>query len=176
MRSIRAPDGVCLCIKSDTPREKPSWRESSTQTTAGSARLRDAGSSCGPGSAPFPPCPMRPPAPAEAARPTHADAGCQEIQPGACSPSARRAKEQFRAGANVAAVEKGEDGEAPHFYCSRYFTASSISRSDSEYGARSTPRSVKMAVTYFAGVTSNAGLQIPTPCGVSCLPPWCVTS
>ena len=54
---------------------------------------------------------------------------------------------------------------------SAYFAANSISRSDSVYGARSTPRSVKIAVTYFAGVTSNAGLQIPTPCGVSCFPP-----
>jgi hypothetical protein len=28
-----------------------------------------------------------------------------------------------------------------------------------------------MAVTYFAGVTSKAGISMPTPCGVSCLPP-----
>jgi sugar lactone lactonase YvrE len=57
-----------------------------------------------------------------------------------------------------------------------YRITSSIASSDSEYGARNTPRSVMMAVTYFAGVTSNAGLQMPTPCGVSCLPPWWVTS
>ncbi len=57
-----------------------------------------------------------------------------------------------------------------------YRVAISIVSSDSEYGARSTPRSVMMAVTYFAGVTSKAGLQMPTPCGVSCLPPWWVTS
>jgi sugar lactone lactonase YvrE len=57
-----------------------------------------------------------------------------------------------------------------------YRVAISMVSSDSEYGARSTPRSVMMAVTYFAGVTSKAGLQMPTPCGVSCLPPWWVTS
>ena len=52
-----------------------------------------------------------------------------------------------------------------------YPAISSIALSDSAYGARSTPRSVMIAVTYFAGVTSNAGLQMPTPCGVSCFPP-----
>ena len=59
---------------------------------------------------------------------------------------------------------------------SAYFAASSISLSDSPYGARSTPRSVMMAAMYLAGVTSKAGLQMPTPLGVSCLPPWWVTS
>ena len=48
--------------------------------------------------------------------------------------------------------------------------------SDSAYGARNTPRSVTMAAIYFAGVTSNAGFQMPTPSGVTCLPAWCVTS
>ncbi len=52
-----------------------------------------------------------------------------------------------------------------------YPATNSISLRDSEYGARRTPRSVMIAVTYLAGVTSKAGLQMPTPCGVSCLPP-----
>src|SRR5665213_861029 len=44
------------------------------------------------------------------------------------------------------------------------------------YGAFRTPRSVMIAVTYFAGVTSNAGFSMPTPWGVICLPFECVTS
>ena len=50
------------------------------------------------------------------------------------------------------------------------WAAASISLSDSAYGARNTPRSVMMAAMYLAGVTSKAGLQIPTPSGVTCLP------
>ena len=38
------------------------------------------------------------------------------------------------------------------------------------------PRSVMIAVTYFAGVTSNAGLRTCAPSGVSRAAPTCVTS
>src|SRR5258708_10066830 len=41
----------------------------------------------------------------------------------------------------------------------------------SAYGARAIPRSVMIAVTYFAGVTSNAGFSTSTPSGAICLPP-----
>ena len=42
--------------------------------------------------------------------------------------------------------------------------------------ARAMPRSVMIAVTYFAGVTSNAGLRMRAPSGVSRDDPTCVTS
>src|SRR5580704_8244053 len=48
--------------------------------------------------------------------------------------------------------------------------------SDASYGARAIPRSVTIAVTYFAGVTSNAGFSICTPSGVICFPAMWVTS
>jgi hypothetical protein len=43
-------------------------------------------------------------------------------------------------------------------------------RNDSSKGGRAMPRSVTMAVTYFAGVTSNAGFSTWTPWGVTALP------
>src|SRR5579864_8122251 len=46
----------------------------------------------------------------------------------------------------------------------------------SSYGAFRTPRSVMIAVTYLAGVTSKAGFSIFTPSGVICFPAKCVTS
>ena len=52
--------------------------------------------------------------------------------------------------------------------------ASNNSLNDSPYGSRATPRSVMMAFTYFAGVTSNAGFSIDTPSGVICFPAMCV--
>ena len=51
-----------------------------------------------------------------------------------------------------------------------------IARIDSLNGARKTPRSVMMAVIFFAGVTSKAGFSIRTPCGVTCDPCTWVTS
>jgi hypothetical protein len=48
--------------------------------------------------------------------------------------------------------------------------------SDCLYGGRAMPRSVMMAVTYFAGVTSNAGLRIFAPSGVNRADPTWVTS
>ena len=53
--------------------------------------------------------------------------------------------------------------------------ADSLAR-DSVYGALAMPRSVMIAATYFAGVTSNAGFSISTPSGTICLPAMCVTS
>ena len=50
------------------------------------------------------------------------------------------------------------------------------SASDSWYGARATPRSVMMAVTYLFGVTSNAGFSTRTASGAICFPARCVTS
>src|SRR6266851_2477852 len=38
------------------------------------------------------------------------------------------------------------------------------------------PRSVMIAVTYLAGVTSKAGFSMDTPSGVICFPAMCVTS
>ena len=49
-------------------------------------------------------------------------------------------------------------------------------RSDSPNGAVQAPRSVKIADTYSCGVTSNAGLRIFAPSGVSRVGPTCVTS
>src|SRR5580704_15104308 len=54
--------------------------------------------------------------------------------------------------------------------------ASASFRSDSVYGAFAMPRSVMMAATYFAGVTSKAGFSTLTPSGTICLPAICVTS
>ena len=51
-----------------------------------------------------------------------------------------------------------------------------MARMDSVNGARRTPRSVMMAVMYFAGVTSKAGFSMPTPSGVTCTPLTWVTS
>ena len=41
---------------------------------------------------------------------------------------------------------------------------------ESASGARATPRSVMMAVTYLLGVTSNAGFSTSTPSGAICFP------
>src|SRR6185312_11553339 len=49
-------------------------------------------------------------------------------------------------------------------------------RSDSSYGARATPFSVMIAVTYRLGVTSNAGLRTSVPFGATGTPKTCVTS
>src|ERR1039457_3838020 len=43
-------------------------------------------------------------------------------------------------------------------------------RSDSVYGARATPRSVMIAVTYRLGVTSKAGFSTGVPAGATAWP------
>src|SRR5262249_37600162 len=58
-----------------------------------------------------------------------------------------------------------------------YSSASLTSaESDCAYGALATPRSVTIAVTNLAGVTSKAGFSTCTPAGVIALPAKCVTS
>src|SRR5262245_5554486 len=55
-------------------------------------------------------------------------------------------------------------------------TASSAFFKDSMYGAVKMPRSVMIPAMYLCGVTSNAGLRIFAPMGVSRDVPRCVTS
>ena len=55
---------------------------------------------------------------------------------------------------------------------SRRLAAASVSR----YGGRKTPRSVMIAVMYWLGVTSKAGLRTFAPSGASWCLPTCVTS
>jgi hypothetical protein len=43
---------------------------------------------------------------------------------------------------------------------------------DPSYGVWATPRSMMMAVTYFAGVTSNVGFPASMAPGALCLLPW----
>ena len=106
-----------LPLKAGPTREKPLAPESSIQSRAGSERPRDTGSICGSGSAlsrPYPRQPRLPPSPARGKR---AGDVHRESRPEACLPPALRARGVCRAGANVAASEKGEGGEAPPFYC-----------------------------------------------------------